>query len=369
MKKVSDFIQLNGIGQKTALLLAEKGINTPRKLSRFNAARLKNLTGLSKNKCETLISQAKAFINPNLRKNSVDDDWVKAELEDFFDEELELEMDDYRIPSGLENLIDKNRKTTLNRRTYFKTLLELQMELVKLQDWVVKNKYQLVVIFEGRDAAGKGGVIKRITQRLDPRICKVVALKAPNEREKTQWYFQRFVEHLPAGGEIVLFDRSWYSRAGVERVMKFATKNQVNQFFYDAPEFERMLIGSGIKVVKYWFSITDQEQQLRFLTRIHDPIKQWKLSAMDLQSRIRWEEYTKAKEEMITQTNIPEAPWFIVEGNDKKRARLNCITHLLSLIPYHEVKKTKKINLPERIFNPDYGRGVLPENLYIPEKY
>ncbi|MBT5428743.1 MAG: polyphosphate kinase 2 [Rhodospirillaceae bacterium] len=365
---MSDLINLQGIGPKTTLLLTKSGINTVRKLSRANPSRLKKLTGLSQKQCKKMIFNAKVFMNPHLAKNTVDSDWIKSELEDFFDEELELEMDDYRVPPGLEDLVDKNRKMTLDRRIYFRALLQLQNELIKLQDWVVENQYKLVVIFEGRDAAGKGGVIKRITQRLDPRICRVVALPAPNNRQKTQWYFQRFVEHLPAGGEIILFDRSWYNRAGVERVMKFANKNQVNQFFNDVPEFERMLSRSGIKLIKYWFSITDQEQQLRFMTRVHDPLKQWKLSPMDLQSRIRWEEYTKVKEEMILQTNIPEAPWFIVEGNDKKRARLNCMAHLLSLVPYKEIKN-KKIKLPKRIFNQDYERGVLPENLYVPEKY
>jgi polyphosphate kinase len=189
------------------------------------------------------------------------------------------------------------------------------------------------VLFEGRDSAGKGGVIKRITQRLNPRVARVVALPAPSDREKTQWYFQRYVPHLPAGGEIVLFDRSWYNRAGVERVMGFADEDQVEEFFRDVPEFERMLVRSGITLVKYWFSITDEEQQMRFLMRIHDPMKQWKLSPMDLQSRVRWEQYTKAKEEMFFRTNIPEAPWYIVEGNDKKRARLNCIDHLLASCP------------------------------------
>jgi polyphosphate kinase 2 len=196
----------------------------------------------------------------------------------------------------------------------------------------------------------------------------VVALPAPSDREKTQWYFQRYVPHLPAGGEIVLFDRSWYNRAGVERVMGFATEPQVEEFFHDVPEFERMLVRSGIRLFKYWFSITDQEQQMRFLMRIHDPMKQWKLSPMDLQSRVRWEAYTKAKEDMLVRTNIPEAPWFIVEGNDKKRARLNCIDHLLSKIPYEDVPH-EEIALPQRVFNPDYERKVLPHELYVPEKY
>ncbi|MBN9269114.1 MAG: polyphosphate kinase 2, partial [Mesorhizobium sp.] len=239
---------------------------------------------------------------------------------------------------------------------------------IKLQSWVAYHKKKLVVIFEGRDSAGKGGVIKRITQRLNPRICRVVALRAPTEREKSQWYFQRYVPHLPAGGEIVLLDRSWYNRSGVERVMGFASPDQVEEFFHDVPEFERMLVRSGITLVKYWFSITDEEQQMRFLMRIHDPMKQWKLSPMDLQSRVRWEQYTKAKEETFARTNIEEAPWFIVEGNDKKRARLNCIDHLLTQMPYEEVPH-EEISLPERVFNPEYERQVLPHELYVPEKY
>ncbi len=294
--------------------------------------------------------------------------WIEAELEDSFDEELEMEIDDARISRELRSITDLRHKSSIDRRHYFHELLRLQAELVKLQDWVVHTNYKLVVIFEGRDAAGKGGVIKRITQRLNPRVCRVVALSAPTEREKNQWYFQRYVPHLPAGGEIVLFDRSWYNRAGVERVMNFASDEQVDQFFYDVPEFERMIVRSGIMLVKYWFSITDQEQQLRFLVRVHDPIKQWKLSPMDLESRVRWEGYTKVKEEMLEKTNIPEAPWFIVEGNDKKQARLNCIHHLLTQVPYDKVP-IETVNLPERVFNPDYERKVLPDALYVPEVY
>lgn len=294
--------------------------------------------------------------------------WVEAELEDSFDEELEMEIDDERIARELRNITDFKHKSSIDRRTYFKQLFRLQAELVKLQDWVVHTKYKLVVIFEGRDAAGKGGVIKRITQRLNPRVCRIAALPAPNEREKTQWYFQRYVSYLPAGGEIVLFDRSWYNRAGVERVMGFADQEQIDQFFYDVPEFERMLVRSGIKLIKYWFSITDQEQQLRFLMRIHDPMKQWKLSPMDLESRVRWEHYTKAKEEMLELTNIPEAPWYIVEANDKKQARLNCIDHLLKQVPYEEVPYDE-ITLPDRVFNPDYERKTLPDELHVPKVY
>ena len=254
----------------------------------------------------------------------------------------------------------------LGREVYFRNLLRLQAELIKVQDWVQHTGAKVCILMEGRDSAGKGGVIKRITQRLNPRVARVVALPAPSRREQSQWYFQRYVPHLPAGGEIVMFDRSWYNRAGVERVMGFASDDQVEQFFQDVPEFERMLVRSGVILLKYWFSITDQEQQLRFLMRIHDPMKQWKLSPMDLESRRRWEQYTKAKEEMFARTNIPEAPWYIVEGNDKKRERLNCIEHILSKIPYEEVP-TEKVTLPERVYNPDYERQVLPDELYVPK--
>ena len=294
--------------------------------------------------------------------------WVEAELEDSFDEELEMEIDDLRVAEELRGITDLRHSSAIDRRTYFHELFRLQSELVRLQDWVAHTGYKLVVLFEGRDSAGKGGTIKRITQRLNPRACRVVALPAPTERERTQWYFQRYVPHLPAGGEIVLFDRSWYNRAGVERVMGFADEDQVGQFFHDVPEFERMLVRSGIKLVKYWFSITDQEQQLRFMMRIHDPMKQWKLSPMDLQSRVRWEAYTKAKEEMLERTNIKEAPWSIVEGNDKKRARLNVIHHLLQQVPYGEVEH-EPIALPDRVHNPNYERKVLPDELYVPKVY
>jgi polyphosphate kinase len=294
--------------------------------------------------------------------------WLDVELEDDLDEELEQEIDDKRITPELRALLAQRQKSTVDRALYFSELLRLQGELVKLQDWVQHHRKKIVVLFEGRDSAGKGGVIKRITQRMNPRICRVVALPAPSDREKTQWYFQRYAAHLPAGGEIVLFDRSWYNRAGVERVMGFATPEQVEEFFRDVPEFERMIVRSGVILLKYWFSITDQEQQLRFLMRIHDPIKQWKLSPMDLQSRVRWEQYTKAKEDMFERTNIAEAPWHIVEGNDKKRARLNCIAHLLSLIPYEEVPH-EPIALPERVFDPHYERRTLPAELYVPERY
>ncbi|MGF1659527.1 MAG: polyphosphate kinase 2 [Rubrimonas sp.] len=302
-------------------------------------------------------------------KRSLDPSWIDAELQDSFDEEYELELDDdRRIAREVGDIARLQHKSTLDRRFYFRELFRLQAELVKLQYWMAQTGEKMVIIFEGRDAAGKGGVIKRITQRLNPRTCRTVALPAPSERERSQWYFQRYVPHLPAAGEMVLLDRSWYNRAGVERVMGFASEAQVEEFFRDVPEFERMLVRSGIRVVKYWFSISDQEQQLRFLMRIHDPMKQWKLSPMDLQSRVRWEQYTKAKEEMFARTDIPEAHWYIVEGNDKKKARLNSIAHLLSLMPYEEVAH-EEVVLPQRVFDPNYERKTLPDELYVPEIY
>ncbi len=289
---------------------------------------------------------------------------LREDFIDSWDEELEMEMDDDRLGSsgGVEG------GSTLSRRIYFRELFRLQGELVKLQDWVANTGEKLVVVFEGRDAAGKGGVIKRITQRLNPRLCRVAALPAPNDRERTQWYFQRYVPHLPAGGEIVLFDRSWYNRAGVERVMGFCTDQEYETFFEMVPEFERMLTRSGIKIVKYWFSITDQEQEARFLARIEDPLKQWKLSPMDLESRVRWEAYTQVKEVLLERTHIPEAPWWVVEAVDKKRARLNCITHLLDQLPYEEVERPA-IVLPKRIHHPDYVRHPVPAEMIVPAAF
>jgi len=288
---------------------------------------------------------------------------IKAELIDGCDEEVELEIEDRAgdpAPAG-----DAERSARLQ---YFRDLFKLQAELVRLQDWVLARRQKVVILFEGRDAAGKGGAIKRITQRLNPRVCRVVALPAPNDRERTQWYFQRYVPHLPAGGEIVLFDRSWYNRAGVERVMGFCTEEETEEFFRSVPEFERMLVRSGIRLIKYWFSITDEEQHLRFLGRIHDPMKQWKFSPMDLESRRRWEAYTKAKEAMIERTHISEAPWWIVQAVDKKRARLNCIAHLLSQFDYTEIEHPV-IQLPERERHPDYTRHPLPASIFVPEVY
>jgi hypothetical protein len=293
---------------------------------------------------------------------------VYGEMLDSFDEELEMEIDDDRLDGILSDISEHPDRQSLDRRIYFKELFRLQAELVKFQDWVVHKKLKVVILFEGRDAAGKGGVIKRITQRLNPRVCRVVALPAPNDRERTQWYFQRYVPHLPAGGEIVLFDRSWYNRAGVERVMGFCNDDEYEEFFRTVPEFERMLLRSGIVLLKYWFSITDDEQHLRFKMRIHDPLKQWKLSPMDLESRRRWELYTKAKEKMLERTNLPDVRWWLVEAVDKKRARLNCMHHILSQIPYGDAPR-QEVSLPERQRNPDYTRTPMPQELYVPSVY
>lgn len=294
---------------------------------------------------------------------------IRRDFADSYDEELELELDDRDLdPDTLLPADAGSEADKAERRNYFHELFRLQAELVKLQDWVVHSGHKVVILFEGRDAAGKGGVIKRIVQRLNPRVCRVAALPAPNDRERTQWYFQRYVSHLPAAGEIVLFDRSWYNRAGVERVMGFCTDDEYEEFFQTVPEFERMLARSGIQLIKYWFSISDEEQHARFLSRIHDPLKQWKLSPMDLESRRRWEEYTKAKEIMLERTHIPEAKWWVVQAVDKKKARLNCIHHLLQQIPYVEVERAP-VELPEREYHKDYTRRPVPAEIIVPEVY
>jgi len=292
---------------------------------------------------------------------------ITRDLADSYDEELEMEIED-RHPLPDTPTADNGDAEKNYRAHYFSQLFRLQAELVKLQDWVVSSREKVVVLFEGRDAAGKGGAIKRVTQRLNPRVCRVVALPAPNDRERTQWYFQRYVPHLPAAGEIVLFDRSWYNRAGVERVMGFCTPEEYEEFFRSVPEFERMLVRSGIRLLKYWFSITDEEQHLRFLGRINDPLKQWKLSPMDLESRRRWEDYTKAKEVMLQRSHIEEAPWWVVQAVDKKRARLNCIDHLLKQFPYTEIHKTP-IVLPQRERHEHYSRQAVPAEMLVPEIY
>ena len=292
---------------------------------------------------------------------------VSRDIADGYDEEMELEIEDRHplpgLPKGANGEAEKDY-----RATYFSEIFRLQAELVKLQDWVVATGQKVVILFEGRDAAGKGGAIKRITMRMNPRVCRAVALPAPTERERTQWYFQRYVSHLPAAGEIVLFDRSWYNRAGVERVMGFCTPEEYEEFYRSVPEFERMLVRSGIRLIKYWFSITDEEQHLRFLGRIHDPLKQWKLSPMDLESRRRWEDYTRAKEVMLERTHIPEARWWVVQAVDKKRARLNCIDHLLKQFPYQTVRKSTVV-LPEREHHEHYSRQAVPPEMVVPEIY
>jgi polyphosphate kinase len=256
----------------------------------------------------------------------------------------------------------------LDKSFYNKELAKLQLELVKLQEWIKHKGLKVVVIFEGRDAAGKGGVIKRITQCLNPRVCRVVALAAPTEREKTQWYFQRYVAHLPAAGEMVLFDRSWYNRAGVERVMGFCSENDVMEFFHSCPEFERMLIRSGIILIKYWFSVGDEEQERRFQSRIHDPTKRWKLSPMDLESRRRWVDYSRAKDEMFAYTDVKQSPWRVVNADDKKRARLNCMHHLLSMISYKDLTPAP-LKLPHRQMKDGYVRPPITDQTFVPAVY
>src|SRR5436305_6381523 len=253
------------------------------------------------------------------------------------------------------------------RKRFDEELLKLQRELVVMQEYVKATGGKVIVIFEGRDAAGKGGVIKRITERTNPRVCRVVALPAPTERERTQWYFQRYVPHLPAGGEIVLFDRSWYNRAGVERVMGFCTELEYEEFMRSCPEFERMLVRSGIQVIKYWFSVSDEEQERRFQARVHDPMRRWKLSPIDLESRARWVEYSRAKDEMFRYTDITEAPWWVVEADDKRRARLNCIAHLLSVIDYRDLTPPPP-ELPPREEG-DYVRPPMDTQRFVPEVY
>ncbi|MDI4510671.1 polyphosphate kinase 2 [Moraxella osloensis] len=313
------------------------------------------------------LPQSQFLNDETLKNNDRLRQQMHEDLIDSYDEEIESEMDDYiqDLRYNGQPLTDSQK---IARHIYFNELIRLQKELIKLQDWVVATGERIVVIFEGRDSAGKGGAIKRITQRLNPRVCRVAALPAPNDREKTQWYFQRYVAHLPAAGEIVLFDRSWYNRAGVERVMGFCTDAQYEEFFESVPEFERMLVRSGIRLIKYWFSISDDEQESRFMSRIYDPLKQWKLSPMDLESRRRWEDYTKAKEVMFERTHIPEARWWVVEGDDKKKARLNCINHLLSQIPYQEIQRDNVV-LPEREHHDNYQREPIAEDMYVPNVY
>jgi polyphosphate kinase 2 len=270
-------------------------------------------------------------------------------------------------PATIDEVTDAPRPS-LSNKAYLGELARLQIELVKLQEWIRAKGLRVVVIFEGRDAAGKGGAIKRITESMSPRIARVVALPAPTEREKTQWYFQRYIAHLPAAGEMVLFDRSWYNRAGVERVMGFCTDNEYREFMRSTPEFEQMLVRSGIKLIKYWFSVSDEEQERRFRARIQDPTRRWKLSPMDLHARSKWVEYSRAKDEMFRYTDVPQAPWFVVNSENKKRARLNVISHLLSQIPYKDLTPTP-IKLPRRQKNDGYVRPPMTDQHFVPERY
>ncbi len=263
---------------------------------------------------------------------------------------------------------DSPARKRVKKSVYENELFRMQLELVKMQEWVKEKGLKVVVVFEGRDAAGKGGVIKRITQHLNPRICRVIALPAPTEREKTQWYFQRYCVHLPAAGEIVLLDRSWYNRAGVERVMGFCSDEEYSEFMRTCPEFERMLVRSGITLIKYWFSVSDEEQEKRFQSRLLEPHKRWKLSPMDLESRKRWVEYSKAKDQMFAHTDIKQAPWYVVDADDKRHARLNCIRHFLSMIPYED-RTPEPITLPERTDAVGYVRPPISDQTFVPLYY
>jgi polyphosphate kinase 2 len=294
------------------------------------------------------------FNSPHFMSNGYD--WI-----DLVEEEIECSLGDWFSEF---NCSSKNKSERIN---YFINLLKLQRELIKLQTWISNSGHRLVVLFEGRDAAGKGGVIKRITQRLNPRICRVAALPIPSEREKTQWYFQRYIAHLPAAGEIVLFDRSWYNRAGVEKVMGYCSQEEYEEFLTSAPEFEKMIIRSGIQIIKYWFSVTDEEQHSRFVQRMTNPLKQWKLSPIDIASRAHWKDYTHAKEVMFQRTHTPESPWWIVSSIDKQRARLNCISHLLDQVRYQEITPDP-IHLPESIsFCTERSQNF--QSMHIPERF
>jgi polyphosphate kinase len=288
------------------------------------------------------------------------------------EKEKEIENEKEKLKGKEKEKHEKSSDKTLSekfpKKEYNKLLAKMEIELVKLQEWIKAKGLKVVVIFEGRDAAGKGGVIKTITQSLNPRICRVVALPTPTERDKTRWYFQRYVPHLPAAGEMVLFDRSWYNRAGVERVMNFCTEEEYREFMRSCPEFERMLVRSGIILLKYWFSVSDEEQEKRFQERLNNPIKRWKLSPMDLESRARWVEYSQAKDEMFSYTDIKQAPWYVVQADDKKRARLNCISHLLSIIKYQDLTP-ESIQLPPRKSHKEYVRPPITDQTFVPKIY
>jgi len=296
---------------------------------------------------------------------------VKGKLPDTVLEVLDGSEGDIDHPSELlDDLLEgrNHNGDRLNKKLYESELMRLQTDLVKMQYWIKATGYRMIVLFEGRDAAGKGGTIKRLTEPMNPRGCRVVALGTPSDQQKTQWYFQRYVEHFPSAGEIVVFDRSWYNRAGVERVMGFCSDDQVDQFMEACPQFERMIVRSGILLLKYWFSVSDKEQEARFQSRIDDPTRRWKLSPMDLEARNRWVEFSRAKDEMFAHTNIPEAPWFTVEADDKRRARLNCLRHVLSKVPWDDMTPPA-IELPPRPEQGDYVRPPINEQFFVPNAY
>jgi polyphosphate kinase len=270
--------------------------------------------------------------------------------------------------NGIYHDIKQEKRKKLSDKEYAKCLLQLEIELVKLQEWVKANRLKVVVVFEGRDAAGKGGVIKTIAGCLNPRICRIVALGVPTERERSQWYFQRYVSQLPSGGEIALFDRSWYNRAGIEKVMGYCTDGEYEEFLRSCPEFERMLIRSGIILIKYWFSVSDREQEIRLQERIKDPTKRWKISKVDVESREKWVEYSMAKDKMFSFTDSKQSPWYVVLADDKRRARLNCIDHLLSMIPYEDLTP-KPFRLPPLKHDVAYVRPPVTDQTFVPEKY
>jgi len=278
------------------------------------------------------------------------------------------QSEDAAVAAALGQHSIEPKSAKLKKLVYDKALADFQVELVKMQKWIQTQGLKVVILFEGRDAAGKGGAIKRITQSLNPRVCRVEALTKPTERERTQWYFQRYVQYLPGAGEMVCFDRSWYNRAGVERVMGFCTEQEYREFLRSCPEFERMLVRSGIMLIKYWFSVSDEEQERRFQKRIEDPVRRWKISEVDLQSRKFWVDYSKAKDEMFAHTDIKQAPWYVVQGDDKRRARLNVIAHLLSLIPYQEVPEPD-LQLPDRQNKIKYMRPPLGDQNFVPEVF
>jgi polyphosphate kinase 2 len=317
---------------------------------------------MSKKKSEVEKDAEQAEEMPEARAEAVEVDKVKKEKKTKGKDKAEVTE-----AAGKPEEKPKPKKK-MGIQEYEKELARLTIELVKLQEWVKAKGLKMVVIFEGRDAAGKGGAIKSITMGLNPRVCRVVALGVPTEREKTQWYFQRYVPHLPAAGEIVLFDRSWYNRAGVERVMGFCTEDEYREFLRSCPEFERMLVRAGIILVKYWFSVSDAEQEKRFRARMEDPTKRWKISPMDVQSRSKWVEYSKAKDAMFASTDIKQAPWYVVSGNDKKRARLNVISHLLSQIPYEDLTP-EKIELPALQSGGGYVRPPITDQTFVPEVF